>query len=405
MSERPPVMQPEHVRVPALFAAGADAAAHARPPGHYLAGGISELLDLTRAVAAGLVVLVHARLHTIGEISAVQAESGPLAATLVMAVSSWGTMAVIVFFVLSGYLIGGQVLNTPDPGRRFWSRYGINRFSRLTMVTVPAVLFSVAAAYASKGLWGVSYTAKTEGCLPGPRDVIANLLYLQNVVVRPICSDGPIWSIANEAFYYALFPMLFIALRGGTTRTRIAALAGAALLVAYGLHERFAYNGMLAYFGAWMLGAAAAYPFRTGRRGPALAIAVVVLASLSAVSGATPTIWMGYTFAAVTAAGLLLARIRGAPAWSTRPRLRRVAHGLAAFSFSLYLFHMPVMNFARGAFGMPRAQGEVSVATVSLYAAFVALSYAAAYCAWWLFERHTPRLRNLISARVAGHLP
>ncbi|HEX5872299.1 MAG TPA: acyltransferase family protein, partial [Longimicrobium sp.] len=251
---------------------------------------------------------------------------------------------------------------------------------------------------------GVSYTVNSERCLPGVGDVIGNLLHLQNVVVRPLCSDGPIWSIANEVFYYALFPLLFVALWGATARVRMLAVVGAALLAVYGLQEPVGRGGMLVYFAVWMMGATAAYPFAAGRRALPLIAAVAALALACAVWGRETGIHYYYGIAAMTTAGLLLARRRGAPVWLRRPRVKRVTHGLAAFSFSLYLFHMPAMNLARGAFGIPRATGEVSVATVSLFAAFFVLAYAAGAAAWWLFERHTPRLRAVVS-RHAGLLP
>ena len=400
--------QPAKIRLPSPVVrlepdagtAGAD-----RPRGHYVGGGVSELLDLLRALAAMVVVLLHARLHTIGPLPAVRAESGATVALLVSVFSGWGDFAVTVFFVLSGYLIGGQVLNAPRTDGRFWTTYAVNRFSRLSIVTVPAVLLSAAAAHASMALWGVSYTAGTQGCLPGVWDVTANLLYLHKVAVRPICSDGPIWSIANEAFYYALFPLLLLALRGATPRARMFAATGAALLVAYALYERFGESGMLAYFGVWMIGAAAAYPLGRGRRGLVLALAVLCLAVASVALGTAPTIHLDYPLAALVGVGLLAARWWGAPGWVRRPRVKRAAQGVAAFSFSLYLFHMPAMNFARGAFGVPAPTGEVTAKTLTLFASFVLLSYAAGYAGWWVFERHTLKLRGVVSRVVARLRP
>lgn len=399
------VRQP-HAKVPAA-APGISAAVEAgpeapRPRGHYLDGGVSELLDLMRAVAAALVVLLHARLHAMGPGWAVRIRSGERTAFWVEMLTGWGHIAVVVFFVLSGYLIGGQVLNAPATDRRFWRSYGINRASRLLIVVVPAILFSVAVAYGSYALWGVSYNANRGGCLPTAQAVAANLLFLQKVATGTVCSNGPHWSIANEVFYYALFPFLLMAVRGATPRARMLAVVMAAVLVAYALHERFGDTGMLAYFGVWMLGAAAAYPFAPGRRGIGLSSAVLTLAVVSALSPLGPMLRTDYAVAAIVAGGLLIARRRGTPAWVRRPRVKQVAGHFAAFSFSLYLFHMPVMNLLRGALRIPPARGDLTVQTVSLFGALVVLAYALSYVAWLLFERHTYRLRSFLSRRLAG---
>ena len=47
---------------------------------------------------------------------------------------------VIVFFVLSGYLVGGSVLRSMALGRWSWREYLLNRLTRLYIVLVPALV-------------------------------------------------------------------------------------------------------------------------------------------------------------------------------------------------------------------------------------------------------------------------
>jgi peptidoglycan/LPS O-acetylase OafA/YrhL len=54
-----------------------------------------------------------------------------------------GDEAVMVFFVLSGYLVGGSVLRDMRAGTWNWSSYLIKRLVRLWVVLVPAVLLGV----------------------------------------------------------------------------------------------------------------------------------------------------------------------------------------------------------------------------------------------------------------------
>ena len=55
-------------------------------------------------------------------------------------VSGLGHQWVIVFFVLSGYLVGGSVLRSVRTGSWSWRAYLLARLSRLYVVLLPALL-------------------------------------------------------------------------------------------------------------------------------------------------------------------------------------------------------------------------------------------------------------------------
>lgn len=67
----------------------------------------SNLLDLTRATAAALVVLFHARTYVLGG----KLPSDTIGSIL-YSFSNCGTQAVFWFFVISGYLVGGLFCKT-----------------------------------------------------------------------------------------------------------------------------------------------------------------------------------------------------------------------------------------------------------------------------------------------------
>src|SRR5260221_12686217 len=92
----------------------------------------SNVLDLARAAAAGLVVLMHARV-AIGDAEGVLGN-------IVYAAADCGTQAVFWFFVISGYLVGGSVISGIAENRFSFRSYFISRFSRLYIVLLPASL-------------------------------------------------------------------------------------------------------------------------------------------------------------------------------------------------------------------------------------------------------------------------
>jgi peptidoglycan/LPS O-acetylase OafA/YrhL len=49
---------------------------------------------------------------------------------------------------------------------------------------------------------------------------VGNLLQLQTIVVSSLGSNGPLWSLANEWWYYVLFGFCMIVYRPGGMLTR-----------------------------------------------------------------------------------------------------------------------------------------------------------------------------------------
>src|SRR5206468_6067980 len=85
----------------------------------------SRVLDATRAIAAGLVVLFHARIYTFGSIESPFYQ-------LLYAPTNCGSPAVFWFFVISGYLVGGAVIaEVAQTGSFDFRRYLISRMTRL----------------------------------------------------------------------------------------------------------------------------------------------------------------------------------------------------------------------------------------------------------------------------------
>ena len=141
-------------------------------------------LESLRGIAAFLVVLSHALpegLTTVPDfkLSGVWQYSPP------------GHLSVLVFFLLSGYVIG---LTNARPiitgiGRR---QYFKKRFVRL----YPLYLISLVATIAVAALGGIFYGVGTFS---------GWLLFLQGIVVPVPTHNQPLWSLGYEVFYYALF--------------------------------------------------------------------------------------------------------------------------------------------------------------------------------------------------------
>ena len=174
----------------------------------------SVLLDAIRGVAAFLVLLEHWRNAYFVDFSQIQSHRTLL--SVVYTVCAAGHQAVIVFFVLSGYLISGSVIRALGRNTWSWRQYLIHRLVRLWIVLLPALILG--------GMWDllgirshqapamysgadynhitpdVQYALSIEG-------FVGNLAFLQTIIVPPFGSNGALWSLANEFWYYVLFPL------------------------------------------------------------------------------------------------------------------------------------------------------------------------------------------------------
>ena len=173
-------------------------------------------------MAAWLVVAEHAR-------SLIFADYGELQSPGILAkgfyfLTGFGHEAVMVFFVISGYLVGGKVWSLYREGRFGWRRYLADRASRLYAVLFVALLLGAAMDWTGYlffnkyGLYNHGYEGAIAvlGAAPiermGLRDFLVNAFFLQTIAGPTFGSNGPLWSLSYEWWYYVLFPMVLAAL-------------------------------------------------------------------------------------------------------------------------------------------------------------------------------------------------
>lgn len=321
--------------------------------------------------------------------------------TILVVPTHLGREAVTVFFVLSGALVGGLTLRKIRAGTFDVAAYATDRFTRIWVPLVPALLLTAASVrMLDDPLFPLQYV----GCLLGLNEVLTHHPY----------ANGALWSLAYEIWCY-VFAGGAAVLVGRKTRPagRLVALAVTTLAL-YVLFYRTDWT----YFGAWLIGAGAiglSERIRSSTRlwvtlagfvvtllgvfafGPELVALVPPLVPLSHWSG------LRYTANLTIAAGAMLF-VAGVCRWSPSSRfvtwIERWGTTLAAFSYTLYLTHMPVLRvLASTTMQLP---GIVTWYSIGRAAVWVAICVAVALVMYGLFEAHTPRIRRWLRARLAG---
>src|SRR5215469_16986529 len=205
--------------------------------------------DALRAIAAVLVMSSHVRdVFLTGWRPAFGAP-----AWIFYVLTSFGHPAVIVFFVLSGFWITKAVVERQEAGTFAWGGYLLDRLSRLWVVLLPALVLGAVLDtitfrvlhFPPSGYGAQSIPADVTSQL-SPAWFAANALFLQGLYAPAFGSNGPLWSLTNEFWYYLWFPGLYLALT--TRKVTVAAVFAVATAVLF--------RPLLPGFVCWLCGAA-----------------------------------------------------------------------------------------------------------------------------------------------------
>jgi peptidoglycan/LPS O-acetylase OafA/YrhL len=367
-------------------------------------------LDAIRGTAALIVFLAHGRNVFFGT-SHSAASSTAAAVGGGRGDSGIGHQAVMVFFVLSGYLVGGGVLRGMKSGAWNWSGYLRQRVIRLWVVLLPALI--VGCIMDNVGMRaggnGAIYNAPAgQSLLVNPvsntlnvSTFIGNLFFLQRIRVPDFGSNKALWSVANEFWYYLAFPLLLILLRSSGLRARAFCLVG--LIVCAWVTG----SSVVAYFSIWLLGAGISIiPLRLGRR------SATILAAVSLLMLAAGSAWFRTHDRSQYVSDAALALIFSVALYAClhhrdfAPNVySNLAGGMARMSYTLYLFHLPALIWLNSIFVSPWRPWPKDPVHLAAFAAIVSgvIFYSGAM--YLAFERHTDRIRNAFSAMTLTPAP
>ena len=153
--------------------------------------GLSIFLDLIRVTAAVIVMLAHAQVSGLIAVQPGLLELAPA--------------AVIVFFVLSGYIIESTTARQAG-----LAQYSIRRAARIYSVVLPALLLSIglAAGYAA-AQGGAELAAFWRDWGQWWRLPVVLTFQAEDWgAAVEVPWDGPFWSMNYEVFYYVLYAVL-----------------------------------------------------------------------------------------------------------------------------------------------------------------------------------------------------
>lgn len=371
----------------------------------------SLLMDVIRACAAALVVCDHWRNAFFVDYAQATDHLGPLSVLYLL--TSAGHLAVVIFFVLSGYLISGSIFRSLNRGSWSWRSYLLHRVVRLWIVLLPGLLLCAlwdGIGLRLRGAYAVSiYRGDSGNHLLGFdahlshtfAAFIGNLFFLQSILVPTFGSNGALWSLANEFFYYMLFPLALLALRPQTNwRARLG------YLVLFSAVAALAGHYILLLFPAWLLGTllASMPPLKVGRaiRWGSAAVYLPLGLALTKYRG-LPGIVTDYLFAIATFLFLLV--LLGAQGEAADRNLTtRFWRTFARFSYTLYVVHLPFLILI-SALLLHASRWRPDAAHLLAAAGPLVLALGLAFVVGSFTEFRTDKVRRWIELRVPALRP
>ena len=321
--------------------------------------------------------------------------SGPY--SLVGKIAVWGQTGVDLFFVLSGFLITGILLDSkqsPNFLRNFYARRFLRIFplyyGALAVIYIGAPLLRLAPwVDVSKSLWF--------------------WLYLQNIPLTffPASAAGPnhFWSLAVEEQFYLAWPLIVLA----TSRKTLLRVVGAAVVVSVltrvALPQYATFYFTLARVDGLAIGAGIAILWRDRRRlaslvrfarsalfiiGPVMVGAQLAMSgrhnfALQVVKSTLISLVYGSVLVLVTtqSAGRLVERILSAPAMRS----------IGRYSYGMYVIHPFLLGWFRS-LGLPYSVAGLLVTVMA--------TYLAAMICWHAFEKRFLELKSHFDYRQAA---
>lgn len=148
-------------------------------------------LDWVRFWASFMVLACHARGSTWTDWSTLPQESKTTVVKIFYALTRAGLEWVVIFFVLSGFLVGGGTIRKVADRNFQPGWFALDRITRIWVPLIPALAFTLVVAALCDFTFSLG-------------DLAGNLLGLQGILCPNFGHNEPLWSLGYEIWFYVI---------------------------------------------------------------------------------------------------------------------------------------------------------------------------------------------------------
>ena len=312
--------------------------------------------------------------------------------------------SVIVFFVLSGFLITGSIVNARKKESFSVLNYGLDRLVRLWIVLIPGLVLTLVIDRLGIHWFGTNPAYLGTIQYTGNIDVAANLnaptffgniFFLQGIRVNTFGSNTPLWSLTNEFWYYVLFPAIYFLFYLKKIWIRVS-LSILTITIFFLIGQ-----GILLYFLVWLIGSALFFvkenfPAPSVRLKQILLVAGIIAFGIYfyelRISG--PLDWVKDILSGLITAVLCFVGLYS----DMRSKLiSRIVSFFSGMSYSLYVIHLPLALFLSS--WLVGSQKNWGASYFFLYLFIMALVLGVTVVFWYCFESRYIQVRTYIKRR------
>jgi peptidoglycan/LPS O-acetylase OafA/YrhL len=328
-------------------------------------------------------------------------------------ITGLGPEGVVVFFVISGLLVGGSTL-------RKWSikvsyrDYFTARVSRIYTTLLPGLLFGGVLDWYGSYYFNASEIYTKSLSLPlnlviidhlNLTTFIGNLLNLQGFLVHTFGSNIPLWNLAYEWWYYTIFALVLACIYGEGLISKILAFVVLSMLVV------FLPAMLILWIVIWLLGVGVYLYGESSLPKPSTSLSLILFIAaliLSRVSHNIETHMLSswsfiefgrdFCFGAVFSYFLL-------SFYQTNfifP-MEKISKFLANFSFSMYAIQMPILimliALLNDTFGI-KYMRQPDIKGMMYFCVVVILIYIISYLFSRGTEKHSHAIRTMINLKI-----
>ncbi|RYY06558.1 MAG: acyltransferase [Sphingobacteriaceae bacterium] len=365
----------------------------------------SNFIHSIRWISAVLVVMNHLRSLLFKDYLEVSNPKGLLIKFFYL-ITSLGHSAVIFFFVLSGYLIGRSVINQINYKVFNFKDYLLNRVSRIYAVLIVALLFtwffdSIGGFYDANEIYSnrVGFATLNFSVVQHSTIIhfLASLLMMQSILLPPFGSNGPLWSLSFEFWYYVMFPVCLLIITNFFKDKKLLflnILILSALLI-------FLPITIKTYYLIWLLGLIPLYLKLASKAWKFILPALLVSTLLAQRYNYFRIDGFYYDFIVASVFACWLATFIDL---KDRSNLYSFNKALSGFSYSLYLLHFPFILCILTVIQRYKSIGikmNPSPVSFSLFCILLLFTLLFAYSVSIITEQKTSSFRNFLKQKLS----
>ncbi len=345
-------------------------------------------LDLIRFLAAFEVMLCHYRGTFFVEYGLLPVEQQNIFSQIFYFTTRLGHEAVLIFFVLSGLLVGGKALEKVHLGTFNLKSYAIDRFVRIMLPLISVLLLIIPITYAL-------------GVQINWINWIGNLFSLQGVLVGFVGHCEPLWSLAYEVWFYIIIGAAIAFFKNKNKTIPIIILIICALIFL---------KLDLKYLIIWCMGALTYFTFKNKKSKVFLYLAIfgfiasIICMQLTRGSRTLEFNVDGFTYDALQYLLSISFCIIVSFIANTKPinklsiYINNLGTKLAVFSYTLYLVHNP-LGWLMESIGFPKSE-SINLYSIGYYLLAIIICMLITYGVYWCFEKRTYAVKSFIKSKL-----